>query len=304
MFRSESIRTKDGKKISTRVYMPAEEPRRVIVISPSAAITQEFYSEIAYFFRENNFAVISFDFRGTGESAPAALKGFEASLENWALQDIDAVLRYTKNLFPKHELIFIGHGIGGEIIGLATASQFINRIILVNCALSCSRLRHWKERIWVEVLKNFIKLPSWLFGYFPGKGLKILNNLPKGVMDEWIHWCNNGNGLFDEFSDHNYRRLQVPLLAFSFSDDWRSQENGMQALLEHFSLACITWHHINPKQLDKQRIGHSGFFKPRFKKDLWPLVLDWINDKKREETGVFSLTKKPFKYDNKRVNSR
>jgi len=301
MFRSETIKTKDGRKIKARAYVPDEEAKGVIVISPSATVTQEFYFEIACFFRENNFAVISFDFRGTGDSAPLALKGFEASLANWALQDTDAVLRHTKNQFPKHELIFIGHGIGGEIIGLAPASQFINRIILVGCALSCSRLRRWKERIWIDVTKNFIKLTSWLFGYFPGKELKVFNSLPKGVVYEWIQWCNNENGLFDDFSDHNYRRLQVPLLAFSFSDDWRSQEKGVQALLEHFDSAYITWHHINPKQLNRRRMGHSGFFKPRFKKIFWQQVLNWTNDKEYEESGQLSLTIKPFKRDNRKA---
>ncbi len=298
MFKSESIRTKDGRKIFARVYLPDEDAGGVIVISSSAQVTQEFYYDIACFFREKKFAVVTFDFRGTGDSAPMALKGFEANLENWAQQDTDAVLRYTKNLFPKQELIFVGHGIGGEIVGLAPASQFINRIILVNCALSCSRLRRWKERIWIEVMKNFIKLTSWLFGYFPGKGLKVLNNLPKGVMYEWIHWCNNANGLFDDFSDHNYRRLQVPLLAFSFSDDWRSQESGVQALLEHFASACITWHHITPKQIGRTKLGHSGFFKIQSKKNLWQLLLNWIDDKKCEEADHFSITKKPFKHDN------
>jgi predicted alpha/beta hydrolase len=302
MFISETIKTKDGRKIKARIYVPDEEARRVIVISASAAVTQEFYFEIACFFRQNNFAVVSFDFRGTGDSAPPTLKGYKASLANWALQDTDAVLLYTKTHFPKHELIFIGHGIGGEIIGLTPASQFINRIILVNSALSCSRLRRWSERIWIGGMKGFVKVISWLFGYFPGEGLKILKNLPKGVMYEWVHWCNNVNGLFDEFSDHNYRRLEVPLLAFSFSDDWRSQETSVKALLEHFASACITWYHINPKQLNQLRVGHSNFFKTRFKKNLWDVLLNWINDKKCEESEQFSLTKKPFDYKPKKIS--
>jgi predicted alpha/beta hydrolase len=295
MFTSETIKTKDGKKIRARVYVPEEEAKGVIVISPSATVTQEFYFDIACFFREHNFAVISFDFRGTGDSAPLALKGFEASLANWALQDTDAVLRHTKNQFPKHELIFLGHGIGGEITGLAPASQFINRIILVGSGLSCSRVRRLKERVWIDVIKNFIKLTSWLLGYFPGKGLRVLTNLPKGVVYEWIDWCDNENGLFDDFSDHNYRRLEIPLLAFSFSDDWRSQERGVQALLEHFGSAFITWHHVNPKQLNKRRIGHSGFFKARFEKIFWEQILNWINDEKCDESDQLSSTIKHFK---------
>jgi predicted alpha/beta hydrolase len=294
MFKSEKIRTKDGKKIGIRMYAPNVDNGRVIIISPSAGVTQDFYFDFACFFQQKNFAVITYDFRGMGNSAPGELKGYGANLEHWALQDTDAVLLSAKNLFPKHELIFIGHGIGGEIIGLAPASQFINRLVLVSCALSCSRLCRWRDKIWMEGMKEFAKIMSWFFGYFPGKLFGGLNNLPKGVMYEWIHWCNNANGLFDDFPDHNYRKLQVPLMAFSFSDDWRSQECGLKALLEHFTSASITWHHFKPKHIDRRRIGHLGFFKYTSKKNLWNFLLQWMIDEKTNEPGQLSLTIKPF----------
>jgi len=294
MYQSEIIRTKDGKKIAARIFKPKDEARKVVVIAPSADVTQEHYYDLAVFLIKNQIAAITFDFRGTGFSSPEALKGYEANLENWAQQDLDAVLRNAKSFFPKQELIFIGHGIGGEIVGLAAASQFINRIVLVSCALSCSRLRRWTERIWIGSMKMFVKLVSSTFGYFPGKWLHVFKNLPKGVMYEWIHWCNNRNGLFDDFSDFNYQRLEVPILAFSFTDDWRSQESSVKALLKHFNCASIQWYHIHPKEIQAQRIGHSGFFKPQFKGNLWQFFLDWMNEG-RAERGSLLIDIKPSK---------
>ena len=285
MVQTETIRTKDGNNISARIYRPSEDVDKVIVIAASADVTQSFYKDFAAYLLENKMAVITFDFRGVGASAPKELKGFEATLENWAQQDLDAILRHTKNLFPKQELILIGHGVGGEIIGLAPASQFVSRIILVNCALSCTRLRHWTDRIGMTTMKKFMKLSSWAFGYFPGKNFGILNNLPKGVLSEWINWCDNPNGLFDDLPDYNYRKFQVPLLALSFSDDWRSQEAGVKALLQHFVSASIQHRHINPQQAGFKSIGHSGFFRLNSKEKLWPLLLNWV-----EGTGTESLT--------------
>ncbi|HEX7905456.1 MAG TPA: alpha/beta fold hydrolase [Chitinophagaceae bacterium] len=282
MHQTETIRTKDGRQITASIYKPGEEVKKVIVVAPSVELTQDYYYDLSVYLVENNIAVITFDFRGTGLSAPKQLKGFSANLEHWAQQDLDAVLRHAKNNFPKQELIFMGHGIGGEIIGLAAASQFISRIVLVNCALSCTRLRRWREKIWIVPMKEFVTIVTWLYGYFPGKRLRMMKNLPKGVMDEWIQWCNNENGLFDDFSDYNYRKLQVSLLAFSFSDDWRSQQSGVRALLDHFTSASIQWYHIKPSQLNAEKIGHSGFFKTRFKKDLWCRMLQWIEDEKNE----------------------
>lgn len=289
---SETIRTKDGNHLAVRIYKPKEEANKVIVIAPSADVTQDHYYDLAVYLIQNKMAVITFNFRGTGFSAPKELKGYKANLENWAQHDLDAVLRHAKNSFSKQELIFVGHGIGGEIIGLAAASQFISRIVLVSCALSCTRLRRWTERIWIGGMKGFVKMTSVIFGYFPGRGLRILNNLPKGVMDEWINWCNNENGLFDDFTDYNYRKLQVPLLAFSFSDDWRSQESGVQALLKHFSAASIQWYHIKPKQLSLRKVGHSGFFNARLQETLWQLFLNWVNASK--ETREPHLTIRSF----------
>ena len=296
MHLSETIRTKDGNELTVRIYKPKEDVNKVIVIAPSADVTQDYYYDLAVYLMQNKIAVITFNFRGTGLSAPRELKQFKANLENWAQHDLDAVLRFAKKIFPKQELIFIGHGIGGEIVGLAAASQFISRILLVSCALSCTRLRRWRERIWINGMKQFIRITSLIFGYFPGKGLRMLNNLPKGVMDEWIHWCNNENGLFDDFPDYNYMKLQVPLLAFSFSDDWRSQESGIKALLKHFSSAYIQWYHIKPKQLGVRKIGHSGFFNARFQKTLWQLFLIWADGAKNENVNpCFNI--KSFNHD-------
>lgn len=291
MHRSETIRTKDGTTVTARIYEPGPTADKVIVIAPSAEVTQDYYYDIAVFLLEHNIAVVTFDFRGTGISAPKDLKGFKANLENWAQQDLDAVIRHTKNIFPKQELIFIGHGIGGEIVGLAAASQFISRMVLVSCGLSCTRLRRVREKIWIGVMKKFVKITSWIYGYFPGKDFRVLKDIPKGVMDEWIHWCDNENGLFDDFPDYNYRKLQVPMLVFSFTDDWRSQANGVAALLKHFTGASIQWYHIKPTQLRVSKIGHSGFFKTFGKAKLWPLLLTWADTMKRE-TSVPCFTQK------------
>jgi predicted alpha/beta hydrolase len=293
---SESIRTKDGCKLAANVYRPDGEASTVVLIAPSAESTQDDYHDFSCYLSGYNIAVITFDFRGVGHSAPDKLRGFKATLKQWAQQDLDAMLRFTKQAFPKQELIFMGHGIGGEMVGLAAASQFINRIILVSCALSCSRLRNWKERVWLGSMKQFMKVVSWVFGYFPGRSLNVLNNLPKGVIYELINWCNNDNGLFDDFSDHNYRKLQVPLLILSFEDDWRTQQAGVKALLMHFEGSVFEWHHVSPQHLHTTYIGHSGFFRPQCRDNLWLMVKDWMEGGKSQEfypnTLVFDREKR------------
>jgi len=271
-----NIRTKDGCTIGMNVYMQDATQGKVVLISPSVLATQMHYHELAVFLQSKGYPVITFDYRGVGRSAPETLKGFKAGLHQWAVQDIDAVIRYARNQFPNQEIIFIGHGIGGELIGLSPASQYISRLVLVNSSLTCKKLWPWKDKLRMVFLKSFVRLSSIFFGYFPGKTTGMSDDLPKGVIYEWLDWCSNNNGLFDKFPDNNYRKLQIPLLAVSFSDDWRSPRRAVQELLYYFSGTQITWHHFKPADIGMKKIGHLGPFGKNCKDGLWNTIAAWI----------------------------
>jgi predicted alpha/beta hydrolase len=102
-------------------------------------------------------------------------------------------------------------------------------------------------------------------------------------MVEWANWCNNPNGLFGMFPDCNYRKLRVPLLSFSFSDDWHCPNRAVQELLNHFANALVTWYHIRPAEIGVKRVGHSGFFDTRMKTILWMKLLQWVKEDDRKE---------------------
>lgn len=270
------IRTKDGKTIGLSCFIPAISTCNVMVVGPAAGFTQEAYKSFAVFFMQWGFTVITFDYRGIGSSAPEELKGYEASMQQWAVQDIDAALRYAKNTFPKQEIIYAGHSVGGEIIGLAQASQYINKLILINSSLSCKKLWPLKDRCRITMLKLLVWVLSKWHGYFPGKRIGMFGNIPKGVMHEWSNWCDNPNGLFDKFPDANYRKLQIPLLAFSFSDDWRCPPKAVEELLSRFANAIRTWYHVEPAELGIRKVGHTGFFDPGMKAVLWMKIVEWV----------------------------
>jgi predicted alpha/beta hydrolase len=283
MIEKKQIRTKDDRQITITCYSPEEANERIVIIGPAARLTQDEYLSFSLFLQSGGFTVITFDYRGVGASAPDELKGFIAGLQQWAVQDADAVIRYAKNKYPSRELIYIGHGIGGELIGLAPASQYIHRLILISSSLSCGKLFPLGGRIRIGVVQRFSKLVSLLFGYFPGKRLGMQGNLPKGVVNEWSSWCRNPNGLFDIFPESNYRKLQVPLLAISFSNEWLTPEKGVKELLNYFSGSSVTWHHIHPLQLGLKDRSYC-FFEPALKDTLWKTLLSWLN--RDEKNGI------------------
>lgn len=286
-----TIRTKDGRTISATCFIPSNGNGKNMIIAPAAQFTQKDYASFATCFQQLGYYVVTFDYRGVGDSAPDELKGYVAGLQQWAVLDADSVIRFVKQNAPRQELIYIGHGIGGELVGLAQASQYINKLVLASSALSCKRLWSWKGRMRISLMKMVGRTANRLFGYFPGKRLGMLRDLPKGVVHEWADWCDHPNGLFDVFPENNYRKLQVPLIAFSFSDDWLTPDRSVEGLLRYFSGACITWYHINPQNQGLKKKKYSCFFDADLKETVWMTLQQWLQN---EITDEQPLTIKPL----------
>lgn len=280
MQEKKKIRTKDGRALTVTIF-PAEEPNgKNMIIAPAVEVVQKDYEKFAVYFQEMGYNVTTFDYRGVGESAPLDLKDYDACLQQWSVQDTDAVIRFVKSNYPQQELIFVGHGIGGELIGLAQASQYINKLVLVSSSLSCKKNWSWKGKIKVTLLKAAARLSVKIMGYFPGRRFGMRRDLPKGVVHELTNWCDNPNGLFDVFPENNYRKLQVPLFAFSFGNDWMTSEKSVRTLLGYFSSACITWYHMQPQELGLDAKKMYCFFETRLQSSTWTMLKQWLNEEK------------------------
>lgn len=279
-----NIRTKDGKQIPICTYLPKTGHNKVMVMAPTGSLLSDFYAAFARFCQDRGFIVICFDYRGTREHLSNSPRGNEANMHQWAVQDIDAVILHAKKSFPMHEIIHVGHCIGGEIVGLAQASQYINKLVLVNSALSCSKFWKWRDRFRVLGSRTVIRLLNAWYGYFPSRKLGGQANMPKGVMNEWANWCSHANGLFDTYPDNNYRKLQIPILVYSFSDDWHCPPAAVRELLNHFSAAQVDWYHYRPEDLKLPSVGHIGFFiQEKMEKILWQKLVNWVN---AESVGI------------------
>lgn len=270
-----TLRTRDGQFIRLTQFLPPNgAPERVVVVGPGAGVEQARYRAFAEYCAASGCAAITFDYRGIGHSGNGHIGHFHATLRQWANQDLDAVLRYAHNTFPKLELVFVGHCISGEIAGIAPAGEYIHRMVLVSSALSCWRLWPHRSQLRILLMKLLTPLLVWWYGFFPGRRLRFLHDLPRGVILELSNWCNRPNGLFDVFPDNNYRKMKIPLLAYSFTDDWFSPPRAVAALLGHFSNAQPRWEHLDPAGIGLKKVGHDGFFDPACA-PLWEQMLAW-----------------------------
>ena len=129
-----------GKKISLKArdeyplaatYWQNENPKGVIAINPGTCLDQQCYFRFAHWLAQQNYDVLTYDYRGVGESAPANLKGFKASIVNWGQLDIPAVIDWMVEKYPHQKRFMVGHSMGGQIIGLADNINQIEKVCLL-----------------------------------------------------------------------------------------------------------------------------------------------------------------------------
>jgi predicted alpha/beta hydrolase len=84
--RTIAVEAVDGFRLATRLHLARGTARAVTLIVPAVAVPQSCYAPLAAWLGECGFDVLTFDFRGMGESASASLRGFQAEILTWARQ--------------------------------------------------------------------------------------------------------------------------------------------------------------------------------------------------------------------------
>ncbi|MBU6244365.1 MAG: alpha/beta fold hydrolase, partial [Actinomycetales bacterium] len=104
----------DGFPVMTRRF-PAAHPQAVIVVAGATGVPQGFYRRFAEYAAARGFDVITFDYRGIGESAPDSLRGFRMDYRDWGRLDLASVLAHARSHLPIH---LVSHSFGGQALGL------------------------------------------------------------------------------------------------------------------------------------------------------------------------------------------
>jgi predicted alpha/beta hydrolase len=117
-----------------------------------------------------------------------------------------------------------------------------------------------------------------LFGYFPGRRLRKVGDLPAGVMAQWRSWCLHPDYLGMEGPQVRaaYAGVPVPVSAMSFTDDEYMSARNVEALHGLYGAAWQRHERLAPADVGAGRIGHFGFFERRFEESLWPRALAWL----------------------------
>jgi predicted alpha/beta hydrolase len=74
--------------------------RPVVIINAATSVRCRHYSRFADYLFANGFDVITYDYRGIGESRSGSLRGFKASWSDWGTLDFEAILLRAQREFP------------------------------------------------------------------------------------------------------------------------------------------------------------------------------------------------------------
>lgn len=279
----QQIPATDGFLLEARIYQPSVPIKAIVQINSAAGVSKGYYTKFSHFLASRGFLVVTFDYRGIGGSSPDKMRGFEAYCREWGEKDMTGIQHWITENYPEKPKLLIGHSIGGTLTGLMANNQNLQAIILV-----ASPSGYWKLH---PMPTKYLRLAAWYvilpilvawYGYAPLKRLGVMEDIPKGVVQEWGDWCTHPQYLKAFFgktiAQPFYNAVKAPILSLELADDDTATPLSIPPILDLYQNASIERVLIQPSDVNTQEIGHLGFFRSRFEKTLWNKPLNWFED--------------------------
>jgi predicted alpha/beta hydrolase len=278
--RDTKIPARDGYLLAATVFEPEDTPLLCILIDSAAAVPRHIYGKFASYLSTRGFLVVTFDYRGVGESRPPSLRRFMAKMRDWAEIDTAGVIDYARSNWPHLSLAFIGHSFGGQALGLLPNNKEISAAYLIAANAGTWRLIKIPERYRIYLLFGFI-LPAItaVVGYVPARRLGLGQDIPRGVLTEWAGWILNRHYFFDDVtlqSLANFPKFTGRLRVIGFTDDPWATEASIDLLMSGFVNVRPERRQIAPGDVGRRSVGHFGFFLPESQDLLWRDAAQWL----------------------------
>ncbi|WP_299839665.1 alpha/beta hydrolase [uncultured Tenacibaculum sp.] len=266
------ITTPLGHAISLTEFSSNSNKNKVVLICSATGVLQGYYQKFASFLSSKEITAYTFDYAGIGASKKDNLKAFDISLTNWAINDINSVLHYIKEKHPEAQIDCVCHSIGGQILGLTPANKYINNVVLV--ASQSVYFKHWKGFGRLQMYLNWhviFPIFTTVFGYLPSKKITGMENLPKSMAQEFASWGRKKDYLFHykKKEELYHHQINGKVTSYSTDNDTFAPKKAIDWMTKKYFNAEIIRKHLTPKNYNVDNIGHFGFFKSKFKDNLW-----------------------------------
>ncbi|MBA1278166.1 MULTISPECIES: alpha/beta fold hydrolase [Pseudomonadaceae] len=272
---------RDGYQLAAQLWLPPGEARGSVIVSSATGVLARYYARYAGFLREQGYTVLTYDYRGIGGSRPANLRGAGIRWRDWGDYDFDAAVRWMRQRDPDGLLVAVGHSIGGFMPGFARAATEVDRFLSVG-----AQYAYWRDyapaQRWQMFARWHLFMPAVtaLYGYFPGRRLGWLEDLPAGVAHEWAfrrarleasYPLNERDEVLQRFA-----AIRAPILAVSVTDDEYGTPPALRRGLDYYRNSHRQHVQLSPEALGMQKVGHFDLFRERHRDGFWQSTLEWI----------------------------
>jgi predicted alpha/beta hydrolase len=287
--RSVEFPAADGYPLRGTYWPGPETPVAALLINAATGVAARYYSRFGDAMAERGFRVLAYDYRGIGESRPAQLRGFRATKLDWGALDCEGALRLLHMRADGLPLYAACHSIGGFALGLAESATQVERALFVGCQYAY--WRDYARHVRLPYLLRwhaFMPAVAGVLGYFPGKRLGWLEDLPQGVAFEWAFRFDPRFHRFYRHLPHASRdvdghALERRMAAFrgkilSIADvhDEYATPAACRRLLDHFPQAERRFVQLDLEREGLPTMGHFGFFHARYRDSLWERAAEWL----------------------------
>ncbi|ROU01457.1 alpha/beta fold hydrolase [Marinobacter sp. R17] len=271
-----ALTTPAGYGIQLRLF-ECPEPRAVVIIAGAMGVGQHCYEKFARFLQAEGFSAITFDYAGTGASLEGAMRDCPVRVTDWGEQDCRSVIDFARNRYSGRPCLWIGHSVGGQLLGMTPNVNDLDQAITVACGSG-----YWWENspptkriawlLWYLIAPVSVAI----VGYFPGNRLKMVGDLPPNVIRQWRRWCLDREyavGAEGPAMRERFGQVTIPMTAIAFTDDEMMSRRNTESLHGFYRNADVTIRRIEPDDIGERQIGHLGWFRERYRESLWQGVL-------------------------------
>jgi predicted alpha/beta hydrolase len=270
----------DGLPLAATLFEPAGPARGTMILHPAVATPQRFYNPFASFLAERGVRVLTYDYRGVGRSRPRSLRGYRATMTEWALCDARAAHRFVTERYARSPLAILGHSFGGQLVGLVDEARDVSGALLVASQFGYCGDWPWPQRARYGFMwRAMVPALTATFGYLPGR-MGLGEDLPRGVAEEWARWCLAPDYVISGHPDAaaRFARFDAPVALYSFTDDPLAPLRAVDALRTRLTSAKLEHRRVDAAVVGQGAIGHHGFFRAKCRAPLWDEALAFLAD--------------------------
>ena len=276
----------DGVALSGTWFVLVESlhaPTTAVVVTCGAGIPAKFYRRFAHYLAGRGAAVLTFDYRGIGESREGSLRHLKVGMDAWAVQDLGAALAEARTTYPQLPLSAVAHSVGTLYVGATPDAGRLSRLVFLG-----PHTGYWRDygRRWRWLMRFvwhvFMPAVTKRIGYFPGRALRLGEDLPSQVALDWAARrqpelaANLDSARRFGPALSRYGETRADTLAISISDDAFAPPGAARRLLAMYPNLRAVHETVTPASLGCRRLGHLGFLRRPAGEYFWRRAAAWL----------------------------